>query len=183
MNQLSIFKKLISLINIINNPKPIIMKNPLLNAVLVFLLFCYFQTSNGQALSDQQKTLIENQVDSIFQKMIGYAEKLDYDALSAGVDDRYHVGFITNGQYYANYSTLLDAINSNTGSAASQKITLDKKKITALSENIAIITASGTSAILLNDGNEVAVTFDWSFVYFKFEGEWKVIQSHQSRKR
>ena len=159
------------------------MKNPLFTAALVFLLFCYFQTSNGQSLSDQQKTIIKNQVDSIFQKMIGYAEKLDYDALSSGVDDRYHAGFITNGQYYANYSTLLDAINSNIGSAVSQKITLDKKKITALSENIALITASGSSTMSLNNGSDVTVFFDWSFVYIKFDGEWKVIQSHQSRKR
>ena len=65
----------------------------------------------------------------------------------------------------------------------SQTIYLDEKKITVLSEKFAIITASGSSEVFLSNGTSFSGGFNWSFVYEKINNEWKVIHSHQSRRR
>jgi hypothetical protein len=137
----------------------------------------------GQNLSVQQKDLIENQVDSVFHAMIKAAENLDYDALSKGVDDRYHAGFIINGAYYFNYDSLIHTYTTQTRVVKRQNITLENKKLTVLSENIVLLTASGHTMVDLTSGNSFGAKFMWSFVYEKINNSWKVIYSHQSGNR
>jgi hypothetical protein len=137
----------------------------------------------GQNLSVQQKASIERQVDSVFHDMIKAAEILDYDALDNGVDDRYHAGFIINGNYYFNYDSLIRTYKTQTRVVKRQNITLENKKLTVLSENIVLLTASGNSMIELTSGNSFAAKFMWSFVYEKINNSWKVIYSHQSGNR
>lgn len=134
----------------------------------------------AQALSSTRKTDIERQVDSIFISQVKAAEALDYDKISKGVDDRHNAGFIVNNAYYARYSMMIDILKVNLRSGTKQKITVQDKKITVLSETIVLLTASGTAAVELETGQSFSVKFFWSFVYEKINNEWKVIQSHQS---
>jgi hypothetical protein len=62
----------------------------------------------------------------------------------------------------------------------SQKMTVDTKKITVLSENIALLTAHGNYSTKIADGRIMTGVFAWTFVYSKIKGEWKVIHSHMS---
>ena len=64
-----------------------------------------------------------------------------------------------------------------------QSITVQKEKITVLSDNIVLLTTCGETKIDVNNGNSFFVKFYWSFVYQKFDNNWKVIQSHQSSVR
>jgi hypothetical protein len=151
-------------------------------------LFCIAVIGNieqlhGQNLAVPQKAVIEKQVDSVFHDMIKAAENLDYDSLSKGVDDKYHAGFIINGNYYVNYDSLIHTFKTQTRVVKRQNITLEKKKITVLSENIVLLTASGHSMVDLTSGNSFAAKFMWSFVYEKINNSWKVIYSHQSGNR
>lgn len=157
------------------------MKKTAVIFVLAILGF-NFQT-NGQPLSPESITSIENEIDSGFQKMLALAEKLDYDALNQGVDDYHKAGFLVNGNYYTDYATLISAINLGAQNVSKQKLVVKDKKITVLNEQVALLTASGTSQVNLYDGREFTGDFYWSFVYEKINGEWKVIQSHQSQGR
>ena len=113
--------------------------------------------------------------------MVKAAENLDYDQISKGVDDRYNAGFIVNGTYYAKYDTLITILKSNLRSGTKQSITLQNKKITVLSERIVLLTASGETNVELSTGQSFQAKFTWSFVYEKFNNDWKVIFSHQAR--
>jgi hypothetical protein len=98
-----------------------------------------------------------------------------------GVDDRYNTGFIINNTYFAKYDSLINILKSNKRIGTKQSITIQNKKITVLTDNIVLFTASGDASVELNTGQSFNVKFFWSFVYEKFNNDWKVIQSHQSQ--
>ena len=139
--------------------------------------------ARGQHLSDAKRIRIEKEIDAIFQTMITAAEQLDVDKLNEGVDDRYHAGFITNGNYYSGFDALMNNFRSRVQGINSQKITIKTKKITVLTENLALITATGETLVDLAERESLTAHFFWSFVYQKIDNDWKVIQSHQSNTR
>jgi len=159
------------------------MKKTFTISVVFFLLIGLSEHSKGQNLTSQSISLIKHQVDSVFHSMIKAAENLDYDLISKGVADKYSAGFIINGSYYTTYSSLISNLTSNLQSGTKQKIAIQMEKITVLTNNIVLLTATGDSMVELNTGQSFTATFFWSFVYEKIENQWKVVQSHQSNNR
>jgi hypothetical protein len=157
------------------------MKKTVTISLIYFLILGFNGQLKGQSLSNMQKSKIEKQVDTIFLTMIKAAENVDYNKISMGVDDRYNAGFIVNGLYYTKYDSLINILKANLQNGTKQSIVIQNKKITVLSENIVLLTASGDSNIDLANGQNLNVKFLWSFVYEKINNDWKVIQSHQSQ--
>ena len=156
------------------------MTKPLIFLLIGSLFFGFIEHSTGQNIPDQQKSRIEQQVDSVFHHMIREAERLEYDQLSQGVDDKYHAGFIVNGSYYAQYDSLISSVKARSQGISNQSITIRRQKITVLSDHIVLLSAYGDTKAEAKDGNAFSIRFFWSFVYEKTGNEWKVIQSHQS---
>ncbi len=159
------------------------MKKSILILMIIYILADYSCILMGQELKKLQKYRIETQVDSVFQVSIQAAEKLDYDKLSKCVDDRFAAAFISNNTFYPSYDSLVNFARTRAQGIAGQKITLSNKKITALSENIALVIANGDTKFFAIDGREFELKFYWTFVYCKINNTWKVIQSHQSSQR
>lgn len=157
------------------------MKTTVTFALIGFLVLGFNLQLKGQNLKNQQKSKIEKQVDSTFQRMVKVAENLDYDKISKGVDDKYNAGFIVNNAYFEKYEALINVLKANLQTGTKQRITIQNKKITVLSDSIALLTASGDSNVELNTGQSFNVKFLWSFVFEKSNNDWKVIQSHQSK--
>ena len=145
--------------------------------MICFLIF----VSNNKAVCQNLK--IEKQIDSIFQATIKSAENLEYDKLSETVDDSHYAGFIVGNVYYSRYDSLINDLKAKSSGIISQHIAIEKEKITVLSDNIVLLTACGTSTADVNNGNSFSLRFNWSFVYERFDGKWKVVQSHQSSSR
>lgn len=159
------------------------MKKLIFISITFLLSYGLSAQSGGQTLSKSKTELIKNEVDSIFQKMIVFAEKLDFNALSSGVDDTHEAGFITNGKYYSDYISLVNDLKLAAQGISRQAISVNEKKITVLSDRIVLMTASGISKAYITDGRELTINFHWSFVYEKMDNNWKVIYSHQSTTR
>ena len=149
-------------------------------ALIGFLLLGFNERSNGQSISNQQKIKIEEQVDSLFHDNIIAADRLEYDRLSRSVDDMHQAGFIVNGSYFAQYDSLISSLKLRSQRVVKQHITIQKEKITVLSDRIVLLAAFGDTKVEVNDGNTFTAKFFWSFVYEKIGKDWKVIQSHQS---
>jgi len=145
-----------------------------------FLLTCLLWVSFLVPAKAQQEEAIINEVDANFTQMLAYGETLDYEKLSAGVDDSQQAGFIANGNYYAKYATLISEMKAAAKGVDRQKFSIREKKITPLSDQLALMTVAGSATVYLEDGREFPVSFHWSFVYKKTGDEWKVIHSHQS---
>jgi hypothetical protein len=152
-------------------------------SLICLILIGFTKQSNGQSISDQQKSVIEKQVDSVFYSSIKAAENLDYDKLAKGVDDKYKSGFIIDDAYYIRFDSLINILKNRSQGVTNQKITIQKDKITVLSNSIVLLTASGETIFTASSGNLITTKFYWSFVYEKINKNWKVIQSHQSSYR
>lgn len=126
---------------------------------------------------------VEKEVNAHFLSMLEAAEALDNDKLDTGVDDSLKAGFVSNNVYYKDFAKLLSVVKANSIGVSKQEITINTKKITELSADMAILTCNGTAKASLDDGRELSVNFCWSFVYKKKNGDWKVIHSHQSASR
>jgi hypothetical protein len=163
--------------------KPMIMKKTLPITLICFFFLGIAEQSGAHNLSDLQISKIEKQVDSIFHSLVKAAENLDYDKISKGVIDKYQAGFIANGIYFSRYDSLANVFKSNSRNGAKQTITLQKEKISVLSESIVLLTASGDAYVELNAGQSFNVKFLWSLVFEKIDNDWKVIQSHQTNNR
>ena len=149
---------------------------------LSFLFSCLIlMQATAQNLTEAEEMSIRSEVNRIFNDMLIIAEDLDYDGLSSGVDDRYHAGFIANGNYYAHYSSLIADLKPNAQGVRQQDISVGEKKTTVLSDDIVLMTVSGVSRAELVDGREIKASFHWSFVYKKIDNSWKVVFSHQSQ--
>ena len=158
------------------------MKKALTLFLICFLLLGLNEKSKGQNTTNQQKSVIEKQVDSVFHSMIVAGDNLEYDKLAQGVDDRFQAGFISNNTYYARFDSLITVAKS-IQNATKQHIMIQKEKITVLSDSIVLLTAIGDTEVDLISGNSVTVKFFWTFVYEKINKNWKVVQSHQSNTR
>ena len=159
------------------------MKKALTLSLIYFFLFGLIEKSEGQNITNQQKSVIDKQVDSVFHSMIIAADNLDYDILAQGVDDHSKAGFISNNTYYARFDSLITVAKSKVQNVTKQHIIIQKEKITVLSDNIVLLTAIGDTEVDINSGNPVTVKFFWTFVYEKINKIWKVVQSHQSTTR
>ncbi len=159
------------------------MKNTLTTFLIGLLIFGCIQLSNGQSMTNQQKSIIEKEIDSIFQTMVKAADSLNYDKINTGVDDKYNAGFIIGGAYYAKYDSLISFLKSRPQDGSTQRISVKQEKISVLSDRLALLTASGESRVNLSSGSSYTIRFLWPFVYEKTGNEWKVIQSHQSGAR
>jgi hypothetical protein len=134
----------------------------------------------GQSITEKKADSIKNEVESVFNEMLIYAERLDYSKLSVGVDDKHSAGFIVNGKYYSQYSSVIDDMKLSAQGINRQDISIKEKKTTVLSDHIVLMTVSGTAKIFLNDDREIVANFHWSIIYEKADNIWKVIHSHQS---
>ena len=156
------------------------MKNIIVISISFLVSSTFLLHVEAQNLTMQQTNSIKNEVSIIFQDMLVFAEKLDFDKLSSGVDDRNKAGFITNGKYYAQYSTLINDVKFNAQGVSKQSITIKEKKVTVLSAETVLMTVSGASKANISNSRVLTSNFHWLFVYEKIDNNWKVIHSHQS---
>lgn len=159
-----------------------------MNNLFAISFLCIFllgtaDASGSRNMSDRNQTGLENEVDSAFITAVHAAETFDLEKLAEGVNDQYNAGFIMGGSYFPRFDSLINDYRNRSRGVQSQHITFRNKKITVLSDRIALVTASGDSEVSLDSGKSFTIKFFWSFVYEKIDDRWKVIQSHQSNIR
>ena len=112
--------------------------------------------------------------------MLTYAEKLDFDMLSSGVDRQTQSRIYYKLFVFPSYATLAEEMELRSKGVTHQDILIARKKITVLSETMVLLTAFGEATAFTNDVRQFKAGFHWSFIYQKFGNDWKVIYSHQS---
>lgn len=137
----------------------------------------------AQEATNSQRQKITFEIDSLFTKSIKAAEAVDAFNISANVNDSLKTGFVDNGLYFDSFSTLMEGFKQGIKAIDSQKLDISNKKITVLSDNSVLLTASGNSTLNLSDGRVIYSKFSWTFVYLKISGAWKIIHSHMSNPR
>ena len=148
---------------------------------LFFVLFTSFGISfnaYSQELTAEQKEKIVSEITMAFERSIKAAESLDGKLLADCVDDSSQAGFIVNGNFFRSFSEVMADFEKNAIGCKAQKINVINKKITALGENNALLTASGDYSLDLEDGRTLTGKFAYTIVYSKVNGNWKIIHSN-----
>lgn len=144
------------------------------------LTFGVYEFSCSQDLSSALINKIEKEITLIFDKSIKAGEELNITKISENINDSLKTGFIDNGFYFKSFEELMVGFKSGIRGLEYQKMNIDTKKITVLSENNVLLTAHGNYSAKVVDGRILTGKFAWSFVYSKINGKWKVIHSHMS---
>lgn len=145
-----------------------------------FLIFGVCEFSHSQDLSSTLIDKIEKEITLIFDKSIKAGEQLDVIGISEDINDSLKTGFINNGYYFKTFEELMVGFKSGIQGLEYQKMNVDTKKITVLSENNVLLTAHGNYSVKVVDGRILTGKFAWTFMYSRINGEWKVIHSHMS---
>jgi hypothetical protein len=144
------------------------------------LLFGLCQISYSQVLFNFKTDQIEKEITQVFEKSIKAGENLNVDEITAPIDDSLKAGFIDNGNYFESFEDLMVGFKKGIQGLEWQKMNVETKKITVLSDNHALLTAKGNYSAKVADGLILKGKFAWSFVYARIKGDWKVIHSHMS---
>ena len=134
----------------------------------------------SQELSESEKDKIITEINVLFQKSIDAGETLDILKVSENVDDSFKTGFIDNGFYFDSFQEVMNGFEKGVKGIKSQKMEIENKRITVLSNQCVLVTASGKYSTKASDGRLLSGKFAWTFVYFKIDDNWKIIHSHMS---
>ena len=149
--------------------------------IITSLGICYSVYS--QELTNNQKEKIISEITALFEQNIKAAESLDSKGLNGSVNDTLKTGFIDNGKFFNSFDEVMKSFNERIKGVKSQKFSISNKKITVLTDDAALLTASGNFSVALDDGRTFTGGFAWTFVYSKLNGNWKIIHSHMSTSR
>jgi len=149
--------------------------------IITSLGICYSVYS--QELTNIQKEKIISEITALFEQNIKAAESLDSKGLNGSVNDTLKTGFIDNGKFFNSFDEVMKSFNERIKGVKSQKFSISNKKITVLTDDAALLTASGNFSVALDDGRTFTGGFAWTFVYSKLNGNWKIIHSHMSTSR
>lgn len=150
---------------------------------ILLFIFGIYGTVFSKELPRETTEKIITEVNQTFEKAIEAGEKLNVDGVAENVNDVYKTGFISNGVYFDSFDQFMTRYRAGVSGLRSQEMNVEKKKITVLSEDNALLTADGNFNAILNDGRNISGKFAWTFIYSKIDGEWKVIHSHMSNPR
>jgi hypothetical protein len=159
------------------------MKKLITVSFLISMIFLGVNTAYSQKLSEKQRIKIESELEKVFEQALKDGEKLDVESIVSGVDDRRKAGHIVNGAYYSTFDSLMAVFTSGIRNTDRQEYSINKKKITALTKNLAIAAAAGKATVYLKTGQSFIAGFAWTFIYENTGRGWKVIHSHRSNPR
>ncbi len=134
----------------------------------------------SQGLTNNQKVKISSEIAALFEKNIKAAENIDVKGLTDCVNDTLKAGFIENGYFLKSFDEVMRGFKAAIQGVKSQKMNVSNKKITVLSDNVALITASGNYSVALEDGRTLTGGFAWTLVYAKIDDHWKIIHTNMS---
>jgi len=144
----------------------------------LFASFCISLNAYSQELTTEQKQKITSEITTLFEGSLKASETFNADMLGSNVDDSLQAGFIIGGQFFRSFETVMADFREKIKGAVSQKMNVVNQKITVLADNAALVTASGTYSMPLEDGRNLTGSFAWTLVCSKVNGSWKIIHSH-----
>ena len=153
----------------------------LFNRLLIVVTYLWICSNvYAEGLTSSQKEKISSEISMLFEKSIKAGESFDIDGITGNVNDTLKAGFIDNGLFFNAFDELMTGFKEGIKGFRSQKMNITNKRITILSDNVVLVTASGNYTVTLEDGRTLSGRFAWTFVYSKINDKWKVIHSHMS---
>lgn len=137
-------------------------------------------TSASRALTSAERSAIVKAVTEANEQMINAASQLDAKGMFKGILDSEGGVIIQDGRFMQTRQAALEATERGFESLQSAKYQMDQTFVTVLSSEAAVLTAEGSTDIVLADGRKFTVPSAWTLVFVLRDGQWKLLHGHQS---
>lgn len=123
---------------------------------------------------------IERSVLAAYDQMTAAAERIDTDALFQHVRDNDRGALVTSGRLLMTRGEALAETRRNFEQLSAIKYRFDKRHVTVLSADAAIVVATAISDVTTTDGRNFSAPFVQTVVMVRDNTGWKVLHTHQS---
>lgn len=145
-------------------------------AALVLLV----DTGTTQARQTSDPRSVEEGVLKISAEMARAGAAVDADRLFSFMLDTDKGSVIQNGAFLATREDALQRVKANLRGLSKIEYRWKRQHVTALSADVALLTADGESVATTTEGQVFTTPFAQTVVFVMREGQWKAIHAHQS---
>ncbi len=148
--------------------------------LMVAGLFMLADTGTTQARQTRDPRPVEEAVLTTSAEMARAAAAVDAERLFSFMLDTDKGSVIQNGVFLATREEALQRVKANLRGISKIEYRWKREHVTALSENVALLTADGESVATTTEGQVFTTPFAQTVVFVMREGQWKAIHAHQS---
>ena len=135
-------------------------------------------TTQARQTSDPRS--IEEAVLTTNVEMVRAAAAIDAERLFSFMLDTDKGSVIQNGAFLATREEALQRVKANLRGIRKIDYRWKRQHVTALSADVALLTAEGDSVATTTEGQVFSTPFAQTVVFVRREGQWKAIHAHQS---
>jgi uncharacterized protein (TIGR02246 family) len=143
-------------------------------------LFLLAGTSTTHARQTREPRPVEEAVLRTNAEMARAAEAVDAERLFGFMLDTDKGSVIQNGMFLATREEALERVKANLRGISKIVYRWKRQHVTALSAEVALLTADGESVATTTEGQVVTTPFAQTVVFVLRKGQWKAIHAHQS---
>lgn len=151
---------------------------------LILFLICasavWAVQSDKSAISLEQQKTIEKAVLETHIQMTQADNNLDVDKFFSYILDFDKGLIIQDGRLFQTRQEAFEVVKKGFERISQLKRIYEQTYVTVISLETALLTAQGTSAFVLSDGQTFSSPFAVSMVYVLRNGQWKVLHGHYS---
>lgn len=146
--------------------------------VLGVMILCY--SLNGQQESKIDNASIEAAILNTYDEIMVVAEKVDVDKMFDYVLENDKGCLVSDGKLVMTRQAAIDNYRNNSRNIASVDYIMDKKLVTVVSAETAIMAAEGRYELTTVNGDKFGSPMAQSIIFVLKDGQWKVLHSHTS---
>lgn len=130
--------------------------------------------------ADFDPPAIEKAVLETNARMTEAANRLDADAFFNFILETDKGLIIQNGTIFKNRQEALEAVRRGFQGVANMDRRLENPRVTAISADVALLVADGTTTATFATGRTVTSRFAVSLLFLRKDGQWKLLHGHYS---
>lgn len=149
------------------------------------IAFCSFLVFTGcsskeKTLTETDKKVVEKAVGEEFNKFLESVGKLDINSWSKFYSEDNFVSAMAGIEYFTSRESWIEAIKAYFAGRQQQVVEPDIVKITALTDELALLVSNEKSKMVSKEGVAEDFTHVFTMVWKKEQAGWKIIHSHES---
>lgn len=146
-------------------------------------VFLFARSGTAQVRQARDSGPLEEAVLATSAEMARAGEAVDAERLFTFMLETNKGSLIQDGAFLATREEALQRVKANLQGISKIEYRWKRQHVTALSAEVALLTAEGESVATTSEGKVFTTPFAQTVVFVMTEGRWKVLHAHQSSPR
>jgi hypothetical protein len=150
----------------------------ILNFLMVSMIIMGTSCTNKCGISDQDKKMVETEIQSFIKSMETYAATPDPEKY---FDCFLHTNELTaasQGVLMTDPAALYDTIKAHLSVVKNQSIKTVDERIIVINKEAAVLSTSKVTTITFLNDSQITMPYAWTMLLLKRDGAWKVAHIH-----